>query len=184
MSRLLRRANPCFEKTGVSIGGFDAYSQSDVLGGSGLSSSAAFETLIGSIIDIHYNDCRAGEVEIAKIGQYAENMYFGKGSGLLDQTVCSVGGFVFIDFKDTENPRVEKYNCDFEEAGYDLCVTDTKGSHSDLTDDYVAVPGEMKQVAKCFGKSVLREVDEEQFFDALPLLHERKISVDHPDPRA
>lgn len=167
---LIRGIAARFEKTGVNIGGFDAYSVSDVLGGSGLSSSAAFETLVGSIIDIYYNDCRAGELEIAKTGQYAENVYFGKGSGLLDQTVCSVGGFVFIDFEDTENPRVEKYNFDFEAAGYNLCVTDTKGSHSDLTGDYIAVPGEMKRVAEFFGKSVLREVDEKQFFDSLPLL--------------
>ena len=109
-------------------------------------------------------------MEIAKIGQYAENVYFGKGSGLLDQTVCSVGGFVFIDFLDTENPFVEKYVFDFEKAGYNLCVTDTKGSHSDLTDDYVAVPSEMKAVAKEFGKEYLREVDEFLFFRSIPSL--------------
>ena len=160
-----------FADMGVKIGGFDAYTVSDVLSGSGLSSSAAFETLIGTIIDVWYNDCKAGEIEIAKIGQFAENVYFGKGSGLLDQMVCSVGGFVFIDFKDTENPIVEKHNFDFDSAGYNLCITDTKGSHSDLTDDYVAVPSEMKSVAEYFGKSVLREVDEKEFFAAIPDLH-------------
>lgn len=159
-----------FAQMGVKIGGFDAYSVSDVLSGSGLSSSAAFETLIGTIIDVQYNDSKAGEIEIAKIGQYAENVYFGKGSGLLDQMVCSVGGFVFLDFRDAEQPVVEKHSFDFAKAGYNLCITDTKGSHSDLTDDYVAVPSEMKQVAAYFGKEVLREVDEKEFFQAIPAL--------------
>ena len=159
-----------FAQMGVKIGGFDAYSVSDVLSGSGLSSSAAFETLIGTIIDVQYNDSKAGEIEIAKIGQYAENVYFGKGSGLLDQMVCSVGGFVFLDFRDAEQPVVEKHSFDFAKAGYNLCITDTKGSHSDLTDDYVAVPSEMKQVAAQFGKEVLREVDEKEFFQAIPAL--------------
>ncbi|MBR1533391.1 MAG: galactokinase [Ruminococcus sp.] len=160
-----------FAQMGVKIGGFDAYTVSDVLSGSGLSSSAAFETLVGTIIDIQYNDGKAGEIEIAKIGQYAENVYFGKGSGLLDQMVCSVGGFVFLDFRDTDDPVIEKHSFDFEKAGYNLCITDTKGSHSDLTDDYVAVPAEMKEVAAYFGKPYLREVDEKAFFSAIPELH-------------
>ncbi|MBQ3418331.1 MAG: galactokinase [Ruminococcus sp.] len=167
---LIRGIAARFSGMGAQIGGFDAYSVSDVLSGSGLSSSAAFETLIGSIIDIAYNDCKAGEVEIAKIGQYAENVYFGKGSGLLDQTVCSVGGFVYLDFNDPGNPLVEKHHFDFDRAGYSLCITDTKGSHSDLTDDYVAVPSEMKSVAAYFGKTVLREVDKEAFYEAIPKL--------------
>jgi galactokinase len=162
-----------FSDMGVKIGGFDAYSVSDVLSGSGLSSSAAFETLIGTIIDVQYNDCRAGEIEIAKIGQYAENVYFGKGSGLLDQMVCSVGGFVFLDFHDTANPVVERHSFDFAAAGYNLCITDTKGSHSDLTDDYVAVPTEMKSVAACFDREVLRDVDEKEFYNAIPALREK-----------
>ena len=160
-----------FRDMGVSIGGFDAYTVSDVLSGSGLSSSAAFETLVGTVIDVQYNEGRAGEIEIAKIGQYAENVYFGKGSGLLDQMVCSVGGFVFLDFRDTENPVVEKHSFDFKAAGYDLCITDTKGSHSDLTDDYVAVPAEMKEAAAYFGKPYLREVDEKAFFSSIAELH-------------
>ncbi|MBQ4239006.1 MAG: galactokinase [Ruminococcus sp.] len=160
-----------FSQMGVRIGGFDAYSVSDVLSGSGLSSSAAFETMVGTIIDEQYNGGKAGEIEIAKIGQYAENVYFGKGSGLLDQMVCSVGGFVFLDFRDTDNPVVEKHSFDFAKEGYNLCITDTKGSHSDLTDDYVAVPSEMKQVAAYFGKEVLREVDEKEFYKAIPALH-------------
>ena len=170
-SSIIRGIAARFIEMGAVVGGFDAYSVSDVLSGSGLSSSAAFETLIGTIIDVKYNDCKAGEIEIAKIGQYAENVYFGKGSGLLDQTVCSVGGFVFIDFLDTANPYVEKYSFDFEKAGYNLCITDTKGSHSDLTDDYVAVPAEMKSVARQFGKEFLREVDELLFLRSIPDLH-------------
>ncbi len=162
-----------FAQMGVKIGGFDAYSVSDVLAGSGLSSSAAFETLVGTIIDVQYHNRKTGEIGIAKIGQYAENVYFGKGSGLLDQMVCSVGGFVFLDFKDPEKPIVEKHSFDFTKAGYDLCITDTKGSHSDLTDDYVAVPKEMKQVAACFGKDVLREVDEKDFYRSIPALRGR-----------
>ena len=162
-----------FAEMGVEVGGFDAFSTSDVLSGSGLSSSAAFETLIGTIINIQYNNCKADEAEIAKIGQYAENVYFGKGSGLLDQTVCAYGGFVFIDFLDTEKPYVEKYRFDFEKAGYNLCITDTKGSHADLTDDYVAVPGEMRSVAREFGKEYLREVDEFLFLRSVADLRGR-----------
>ena len=156
-----------FSEAGARIGGFDAYTVSDVLSGSGLSSSAAFEVLVGTIINEQYYGGRIDDVGLARIGQYAENAFFGKGSGLLDQTVCAVGGFVFIDFLDTENPRVEKYSFDFEAAGYRLCITDTKGSHSDLTDDYVAVPAEMSAVAHEFGEDFLRGVDEEAFFRGL-----------------
>jgi galactokinase len=167
---------------GTKIGGFDAFTTSDVLSGSGLSSSAAFEVLVGTIIDKHYNGGNAGAVEIAKIGQYAENVYFGKGSGLMDQMVSSVGGFVFIDFMDTSNPIIESHSFDFDKAGYCLCITDTKGSHSDLTDDYVSVPTEMKNVAKQFGKEYLRQVDEEEFFASVPEL--RKNCTDREILRA
>lgn len=168
---MVRGIAASFAEMGVPIGGFDAYSVSDVLSGSGLSSSAAFETLVGTIIDTQYHEGKAGAIEIAKIGQYAENVFFGKGSGLLDQTVCSVGGFVFLDFKDTDDPQVERYTFDFEKAGYHLCVTDTKGRHSDLTDDYAAVPAEMKEAAAFFGKPYLREMDEQAFISAIPELH-------------
>lgn len=161
-----------FTEMGVEIGGFDAYTTSDVLSGSGLSSSASFEVLVGTIIDKHYNAGKAGAVEIAKIGQYAENVYFGKASGLMDQMVSSVGGFVFIDFEDTADPVIKAHSFDFEKAGYKLCITDTKGSHSDLTDDYVSVPTEMKSVAKQFGKEYLRAVDEKEFYEKLPQLRE------------
>lgn len=172
---IIRGVAARFTELGAKIGGFDAYTTSDVLSGSGLSSSAAFENLLGTIIDIHYNAGKAGAVEIAKIGQYAENVYFGKKSGLMDQMVSSVGGFVFIDFKDTENPVIKKVDCDFEKAGYRLCITDTKGSHADLIDDYSAVPAEMNAVAAHFGKPYLREVDEGEFIKAVPELR-RKIS--------
>lgn len=162
-----------FIERGAQIGGFDLYCTSDVAVGSGLSSSAAFETLIGTIIDINYNGSRAGAVEIAKIGQFAENVYFGKNSGLMDQMVSSAGGLVFIDFADTENPVVESFSCDFERLGYCICVTDTKSSHADLTDDYSAIRSEMESVAAQFGKVYLRDVNENDFYAAIPQLRKK-----------
>lgn len=162
-----------FASMGVRIGGFDAYTVSDVVSGSGLSSSAAFETLVATIIDTRYNDAKTDPVELAKIGRYAENVYYGKGSGLLDQTVCAVGGLVFLDFKDTQDPLVKKQHFSFAQHGYRLCVTDTKGSHGDLEDEYTAVPNEMKDVARQFGKDVLREVDEEEFYRRVPEIRGR-----------
>ncbi|MDD5900124.1 MAG: galactokinase family protein [Lachnospiraceae bacterium] len=159
-----------FAEMGVKVGGFDAYTTSDVLAGSGISSSAAFETLIGTIIDRHYNEDRAGAVEIAKIGQYAENVYFGKKCGLMDQMASSVGGLVFIDFADTEKPVIEPFSFDFEQAGYCICVTDTGGNHVNLTPDYVAVRSEMEEVAAQFGKEYLRQISEEEFYKELPKL--------------
>lgn len=161
---LIRGMAAQFADKGVKIGGFDAYVTSDVLGGSGLSSSAAFEVLIGTILDIHYNKGAVGAVDIAKMGQFAENKYFGKNCGLMDQMVSSVGGFVFIDFADPTKPVIDKHVCDFAAAGISLCITDTKGSHADLTADYVSIPVEMKSVAAHFGKEVLHEVDEADFF--------------------
>lgn len=161
-----------FLDIGIKVGGFDLYCTSDVICGSGISSSAAFETLIGTIIDSYYNDNKAGAVEIAKIGQFAENVYFGKNSGLMDQMVSSVGGLVFIDFSDTEQPKVEGFSCDFEEYGYCLCITDTKSSHADLTNDYTAIRNEMENIAKHFGKSHLRFVNELLFYNEIPKLRE------------
>lgn len=149
---------------GYKIGGFKAYVTSDVLMGAGMSSSAAFETLIGTIISGLYNDMSVPAVEIAKIGQFAENIYFGKPCGLMDQMACSVGGMVTIDFEDEKNPKVKSVESDFETAGISLCIVDTKGSHADLTPDYTAIPVECKAVAECFGKEVLREVSEEEFY--------------------
>lgn len=170
---MIRGVAAKFAEMGAKTGGFDAYTTSNVLSGSGLSSSAAFENLIGTIIDLRYNGGKAGAVEIAKIGQYAENVYFGKKSGLMDQMVSSVGGFVFIDFADTNDPVIKKVNCDFEKAGYRLCITDTKGSHADLIDDYSAVPTEMNTVAAYFGKPYLRGVDENEFISAIPELRKK-----------
>ncbi len=148
-----------FKELGYNVGGFDATTASQVLSGSGLSSSAAFEVLVCTMLNYLYNDGKVDPVEIAKISQYSENVYFGKPCGLLDQMACSVGGFVKIDFADTSKPVVEKLDFDFGKSGYSLCIVDTKGSHSDLTDEYAAVRSEMEAVASFFGKSVLREVD-------------------------
>ena len=167
---LIRGIAARFIRRGVRIRGFDAFSVSDVLSGSGLSSSAAFEVLLGAIIDIGCNGGATDPVEIAKIGQYAENIYYGKKSGLLDQTVCSVGGFVFADFLNGDDPAVSRCRFDFDKAGYRLCITHTRGSHADLTDEYAAVPTEMKSVARQFGKDVLREVDEQEFYHSIPRL--------------
>ncbi len=147
-----------FNELGYKIGGFKIFSHSDVLKGSGISSSAAFEVLIGNIINHLYNDGNIDSIEIAKIGQYAENVYFMKPCGLLDQMACSVGGFVTIDFKDKNNPLVEPIKFDFSESGYDLVLVDTKGDHADLSDEYGLMPYEMKEVANFFNKEVLSEI--------------------------
>ena len=143
------------KKRGNAIGGFDAYITSDVLIGAGLSSSAAFETVIGTIVSGLYNDMKVSAVDIAIIGQYAENVYFGKPCGLMDQMACSVGSLVHIDFADKENPIIDPVSVDFDKFGYSLCITDTKGSHADLTHEYAAVPAEMRAVAAVLGKEVL-----------------------------
>ena len=140
------------------VGGFSAFVTSDVLIGAGLSSSAAFESLIGTILSGLYNNMSVSAIDIAIIGQYAENIYFGKPCGLMDQMACSVGNLVYIDFENPSKPIVEKVEVDMEQYGYSLCITDTKGSHADLTDEYAAVPKEMKLVAKHFGQDVLRGV--------------------------
>ena len=155
---------------GHQIGGFKAYITSDVLMGAGMSSSAAFESLIGTILSGLYNEMQVSSVEIAQIGQYAENVYFGKPCGLMDQMACSVGGMIFIDFKDKKMPVVKQVPSDFETAGLSLCIVDTKGSHADLTPDYAAVPAEMNQVAKALGKEHLREIPKEEFYSEIPRL--------------
>ena len=150
---------------GGKVGGFNAYITSDVLIGAGLSSSAAFETIVGTIISGLYNDMKISPVDIAIIGQYAENVYFGKPCGLMDQMASSVGNLVHIDFADTKNPVIEEVSCDLGKYGYSLCITDTKGSHADLTPDYAAVPAEMKAAAKVFGKEVLHGVTMEELIE-------------------
>ncbi|MBR2099842.1 MAG: galactokinase [Eubacterium sp.] len=155
---------------GFEVKGFDACTTSDVMGGSGLSSSAAFEVLLGTVLSYLYNDGKISEVDIAKVAQYSENVFFGKPCGLLDQMAASVGTFVTIDFKSTTEPVIKKVNFDFSKSGHSLCIVDTGGSHSDLTDDYAAVRGEMESVAKAMGKDVLREISYEDFFKAIPSL--------------
>ena len=152
------------------IGGFNAYVMSEVPGGSGLSSSAAFETLIGTIFSGLFNDNLISAEEIALIGQYAENVYFGKPSGLMDQMACSVGGACQIDFGGT--PKVSRIRLDPADHGYVLCITDTKGSHAGLTEHYAAVPAEMKIVARQFGRTVLGDLREEELLDRAPEIRE------------
>ena len=160
-SELIKGILSRFKQLGYNIGGFDAATASKVLSGSGLSSSAAFEVLVCTILNHLYNDGKIDPVEIAQISQYAENVYFGKPCGLLDQTACSVGGFVTIDFNDPSKPIIKKVNFDFASCGHSLCIVDTKGDHSDLTDEYAAVRAEMEAVAAFFGKKVLRELDKQ-----------------------
>lgn len=155
---------------GYTVSGFDACTTSDVMGGSGLSSSAAFEVLLGSILSYMFNDGKISPIEIAKVAQYSENVFFGKPCGLLDQMASSVGTFVTIDFKSTKDPVIKKIDFDFSKSGHSLCIVDTHGNHSDLTDDYAAVRAEMESVAQALGKNVLREVSYEEFFAALPEL--------------
>ena len=150
---------------GGKIGGFQTYITSDVLIGAGLSSSAAFETIIGTIVSGLYNDMKISPVDIAIIGQYAENVYFGKPCGLMDQMASSVGNLVHIDFADKKNPVIERVECDLETYEYSLCITDTKGSHADLTADYAAVPSEMRAAAAVFGREVLHGVTLEELID-------------------
>ncbi len=170
---LIRGVLAGLKERGHKIGGFNAYVTSDVLIGAGLSSSAAFETIIGAIVSGLYNEMQISMVEIAQIGQYAENVYFGKPSGLMDQTACAVGGLIHIDFADPKKPVVEKVDVDFENHACSLCIVDTKGSHQDLTPDYAQIPADMKAVAAYFGKDVLREVDEKEFFAEIPALREK-----------
>ena len=158
---------------GFDIGGFTAYVTSDVLIGAGLSSSAAFETVVGTIISQLYNDGKMDAVTIAIIGQYAENVYFGKPSGLMDQMASSVGGFITIDFADEKHPVIDSVKFDFTKSGHALCIVDTKGNHADLTPEYAAIPAEMKSVAAFFGKKVLREITKEQLLENICAVREK-----------
>lgn len=170
---LVRGTCARFKELGYNIGGFDAATASRVLSGSGLSSSAAFEVLVGTIMNYLYNDGKISPVEIAKIAQYAENVYFNKPCGLLDQMACSVGSFVNIDFANPEAPVINKVGFDFASCNHALCIVDTGGSHSDLTDEYAAVRSEMEAVAEFMGKKVLRDVDENAFIEKIPEIREK-----------
>ena len=158
---LIRGIAARFKELGYNIGGFNAYSTSNVLIGSGLSSSASVEVLIGTIFNSLFNDGKISQKEIAQIAQYAENVFFGKPCGLMDQLACSIGGIISIDFKDIDVTKIKRINFDFSEYGYDLIIVNSGENHTDLTDDYAAVPAEMKSVANLLGKKALRDVSRE-----------------------
>ena len=170
---LIRGVAAAFVRRGCRLEGFNAMVTSSVLPGSGISSSAAFEVLIGNVINSMFFDGKVTPVEIAQIGQFAENEYFGKPSGLMDQTASSVGNVITIDFEDTENPVVRRLDVDFEEFGLSLCIIDSGADHADLTDEYAAIPLELKKICALFGKEVLREIPEEDFYDKLPEIRGR-----------
>ena len=167
---------------GYQVGGFDCYTITQVLKGSGLSSSAAFEVLVVTVISHLFNGGSIDPITAAKISQYAENVYFGKPSGLLDQMASSVGGVTAMDFADPSAPVVEKVTFDLASYGHALCVVDTGGNHADLTGEYAAIPQEMKAVAQFFGKEFLRQVDEAAFYEKLPQV--RKAAGDRAVLRA
>ena len=179
---LVRGVCARFAELGCKVEGFDAYCESTVLPGSGLSSSAAFEVLIGTIVNHLFFGGRVSQPEIAQIGQYAENVFFGKPCGLMDQTASAVGNLVTIDFFDKEHPVIEPVDFDFSACGHALCIIDSQASHADLTDEYAAIPGELKQICAYFGKEVLTQISEADFFAAIPAL--RKICPDRAVLRA
>lgn len=171
-----------FSKLGAVLKGIDVYVRSTVLNGSGLSSSAAFEVLIGTMLNYLFYDSKAAPVEIAQIGQFAENVYYGKPCGLMDQTASSVGNVITIDFRDTEHPVVERIDFDFAQSGYELCVIDSGADHADLTDEYASITTELKNVCHVFGREFLRDVDEDEFYSRLPEV--RKLCGDRAALRA
>jgi len=171
---LIRGMCAYFKINGYEIGGFDAYTTSNVLKGSGLSSSAAFEVLIGTILNFMYNEAKIEPVEIAKISQKSESLYFGKPCGLLDQTASASGGFTAIDFKDTTNPKVERIEFDLKQHGYVLCVVDTGGNHANLTQDYADITIECRDISNAFGKDFLRDVNPADFYSRLGELRQKK----------
>ena len=179
---LIRGVAARLKEEGYEIGGFEAYVTSDVLNGAGMSSSAAFEVLIGNILSGLYNEGNISPVLIAQAGQYAENVFFGKPCGLMDQMASSVGNLIFIDFADVKNPVIKKVNVNFEDFNHSLCIVDTKGSHADLTDEYAAIPEEMKRVAAYFGKEILKQVDKNEFDTNIPEI--RKVAGDRAVLRA
>ena len=170
---LIRGTVSRFKELGYNVGGFNAYTTTNVLKGSGLSSSAAFEVLVGTILNHLYNNGEISPVQIAKIAQFAENKFFGKPCGLMDQMASSVGGIITIDFEDENNPVIEKIDFDFSSQGYSLCIVDTGGNHADLTNEYASIPGEMKAVANHFGKEVLRKISKQDILDNITVLREK-----------
>ena len=179
---LVRGVVARFVQLGCKVEGFDAYCESTVLPGSGLSSSAAYEVLIGTIINHLFFDGKVSQPEIAQIGQYAENVFFGKPCGLMDQMASAVGNLITIDFFDKEKPVIDALAFDFSACGHALCIIDSGADHADLTDEYAAVPGEIKAVAACFGKEVLTQIEEKDFYARIPEL--RKSCGDRAVMRA
>lgn len=169
---LVRGVCNCLSEKGYLIGGMNIYMTSDVLGGSGLSSSASFEVVLGTAISGMFNQMQISPILIAQAGQYAENKYFDKLSGLMDQMASSVGSLVHIDFGDNENPTIDKVAIDFEQFDHSLCIVDTKGSHADLSGEYSAIPIDMKKVAAYFNKEYLTQVSEEEFYREIPKIRE------------
>ncbi len=161
------------KELGYHIGGFDACIDGGVPKGSGLSSSASFEVLIGAMLSVLFNQGRLDPIQNAIIGQYSENNYFGKPCGLMDQTACAMGGLITIDFKDPSKPVVKKVDFDFVATGFALVITDTGGNHADLNDEYASLPTDMKAVAAELGAKVLREVSLDQVLDIAPKIREK-----------
>ena len=169
-SALIRGVLSRFKELGCALSGFNAYTTSNVLKGSGLSSSAAFEVLVGNIINGMFFENKADEITIAKIGQYAEREYFGKPCGLLDQMASSLGGFTYADFFDPSEPITEKINLDIHSFGYTLCVVDTGGNHANLTQDYADITIECKKISNALGVDFLRDADSDRFYKSIPEL--------------
>ncbi len=170
---LIRGVVARFVQLGCVVKGFDAYCESTVLPGSGLSSSAAYEVLVGTILNHMFFEKRVSQAEVAQIGQYAENVFFGKPCGLMDQTASAVGNLVSIDFYDKGNPKIQSLMFDFASCKHALCIIDTHASHADLTDEYAAIPNEIKAICAHFGKEVLTQIEEEEFFASIPVLREK-----------
>jgi galactokinase len=179
---LIRGVAARFAQLGCEVRGFDAYCESTVLPGSGLSSSAAYEVLIGTIINHLFFDGRISQAEVAQIGQYAENVFFGKPCGLMDQTASAVGNLVTIDFFDKANPVIRPVSFDFSACGHALCIIDSGADHADLTDEYAAITQELKAICAHFGKDVLTQIDGADFYAAIPQL--RKTCGDRAVLRA
>ena len=167
---LIRGVAARFTQMGCTVKGFDAYCESTVLPGSGLSSSAAYEVLMGTILNYLFFEGKVSQPEIAMIGQYAENVFFGKPCGLMDQMASSVGNLITIDFFDRDYPVIKPVEVDFSAYGHALCIIDSGADHADLTDEYAAIPGEIRAVAAHFGKDVLTQIDEDDFYAAIPQL--------------
>ena len=180
---LIRGIAARLNELGYKIGGFETMCDSKVAIGSGMSSSACFEMMIVEIFNTLYNNEQITPINRALIGQYSENKYFGKACGLLDQTTISVGGFVAIDFKNPSNPTVESYDFNFKDYGYELILVNTKGDHADLSDEYSAIPKEMKDVAKELNGNVLTDINKEYFFENIKEIR-NKIKNDRSILRA